>query len=130
MPRIKGVAIPDVFAIQNENLHSQMRRPVANQYSTTILNTFELLITSTMQYFFLPLDQMFANRGVELDMFKWLQYFLFDVLGQVTFSHSLECLEKGDVEDVIENNWGYFNKIASVSLTRSFFFNQASRSCF
>lgn len=116
MPRIKGITIPDVFATRDENLHRQMRRPVANLYSTTKLMTFEPVITSTMQYFFLRLDEMFASKAVELDLFNWIQYFMFDVLGQVTFSSSLGCLEKGgDVEDVIENNWLYFNKIAPVS---------------
>jgi uncharacterized membrane protein YGL010W len=119
MPRIKGVTIPDVFATRDEDLHRQMRRPVANLYSTTKLTTFEPLISSTMQYFFHRLDELFTGnmKGADLDLFNWIQYFMFDVLGQLTFSQRLGCLEKGgDVEDVIENNWLYFNKIAPVSL--------------
>lgn len=116
MPRIKGGTIPDVFATRDERLHRQMRRPVANLYSATNLTTFEPLITSTMEYFFQRLDEKFADKANDLDLFSWMQYFMFDVLGQVTFSRGLGCLEKGgDVDDVIENNWRYFKKIAPVS---------------
>jgi hypothetical protein len=94
-----------------------MRRPVANLYSTTKIATFEPIITSTIQYFFLRLDTLFSSKGAELDLFNWFQYFMFDVLGELTFSRSFGCLDKGeDVDDVIKNNWRYFQQIAAVSL--------------
>ena len=115
MPRMKGDKIPDVFATRDENVHRQMRRPVANLYSVTNLITFETLMTSTLRYFFIRLDELFVDKGVDLDLFKWIQFFMFDVLGEVTFSRGLGCLEKGgDVEDVIHGNWLYFKKIAAV----------------
>lgn len=115
MPRMKGGKIPDVFATRDEDVHRRMKRPVANLYSVTNLITFETLMTSTMQYFFVRLDELFADKGVDLDLFNWVQFFMFDVLGEVTFSRGLGCLEKGgDVEDVIHANWLYFKKIAAV----------------
>ena len=117
MPRITGLRIPDVFATRDENVHTQMRRPVANLYSTTKISTFEPIITSTMQYFFHRLDELFASKGAELDLLNWFQYCMFDVLGQLTFSRSFGCLNKGeDVDDVIKNNWRYFEQIAPASL--------------
>ncbi|KAL9079843.1 MAG: hypothetical protein Q9157_001299 [Trypethelium eluteriae] len=114
MPRIKGGKIPDVFATRDENVHRQMRRPVANLYSATNLTRFEPLMTSTLQYFFSRLDELYTDEKVELDLFKWIQLFMFDVLGEVTFSRALGCLEKGDdVEGVIEGIWLYFKKISA-----------------
>ena len=118
MPRMKGGKLPDVFATRDEDVHRQMRRPVANLYSVTNLITLESLMTSTVQYFFVRLDELFADRGVDLDLFNWIQFFMFDVLGEVTFSRGLGCLEKGgDVEDVIRSNWLYFKKIAAVRVS-------------
>ena len=115
MPRVKGGKIPDVFATRDEDVHRQMRRPVAHLYSVTNLITLETLMTSTLQYLFVRLDELFADKSVELDPFKWIQFFMFDVLGEVTFSRRLGCLDKGgDVEDVIHCNWLYFKKIAAV----------------
>ncbi|KAL9095874.1 MAG: hypothetical protein Q9165_001871 [Trypethelium subeluteriae] len=114
MPRMKGGKIPDVFATRDENVHRQMRRPVANLYSATNLTRFEPVMTSTLQYFFSRLDELFTDKKVDLDLFKWIQLFMFDVLGEVTFSRALGCLEKGeDVEGVIEGIWLYFKKISA-----------------
>ena len=115
MPRMKGGKIPDVFATRDEDLHRRMRRPVANLYSVTSLLTLEPLMTSTMQFFFSRLDDLFTDKGVDVDLFQWIQYFMFDVLGEVTFSRRLGCLDKGgDVDGVIQGIWLYFKKIAAV----------------
>ena len=112
---MKGVKIPDVFATRDEDVHRLMRRPVANLYSVTNLLRFETLMTSTVKYLFVRLDELFADKGVDLDLFDWVQFFMFDVLGEVTFSRGLGCLEKGsDVQDVIQDIWLYFKKIAPV----------------
>ena len=80
-----------------------------------------------MQYFFRRLDELFASKGSELDLLNWFQYFMFDVLGQLTFSRSFGCLDKGDdVDDIIKNNWRYFQQIAAVSLTVMIFFYQST----
>ena len=117
MPRMKGGKIPDVFATRDEDVHRLMRRPVANLYSVTNLLRLETLMTSTVQYLFVRLDELFADKGVDFDLFNWIQFFMFDVLGEVTFSRGLGCLEKGgDVQDVIHDIWLYFKKIAPVRL--------------
>ena len=70
-----------------------------------------------MEYFLARLDALFTDKGVDFDMYDWLQYFTFDVIGEVTFSRRLGFLDKGgDIEDVIEANWEYFKTAAPVSL--------------
>ena len=115
MPRMKGGKIPDVFATRDEDMHRRMRRPVASLYSVTNLLTFEPRMTSTVQHLFARLDERFANKDADVDLFQWIQFFMFDVLGEVTFSRGLGCLEKGeDVQHVIRDIWLYFRKIAAV----------------
>ncbi|KAK2879441.1 hypothetical protein FQN49_000876 [Arthroderma sp. PD_2] len=113
IPRIKGGKIPDVFATRDEDLHRQMRKPIANLYSIANLTRFEPLIFSTIRFFFSRLDELFVDTGKELDLGHWLQLFTFDVMGEVTFSRKLGFLEKGgDIEHVMESNWEYFRNAA------------------
>ena len=118
MPRIKGGKLPDIFATRDEDVHRRMRRPVARLFSVTNLTTFEPAMTSTMEHFFSRLDERFANKDAEFDLFKWIQFFMFDVLGQVTFSRGLGCLENGDdVDGIVANIWAYFRMVAAVRLS-------------
>ncbi|KAL8996034.1 MAG: hypothetical protein Q9169_004346, partial [Polycauliona sp. 2 TL-2023] len=113
IPRIKGGKIPDVFATRDEDLHRKMRRPIANLYSIANLTHLEPLVLSTMERFFARLDELFTDKSQELDFGQWLQFFTFDVMGEVTFSQRLGFLEKGgDVDAVMENNWRYFRMAA------------------
>ncbi|KAI8933230.1 hypothetical protein NX059_009864 [Plenodomus lindquistii] len=114
MPRMKGGPIPDVFATLDEDVHRQMRRPVANLYSIGNLVSFEPLITSTLRHLFMRLDERFTDReDTAFDMYDWLQFFTFDVIGEVTFSRRLGFLDAGgDIEGVIEANWNYFKAAA------------------
>nr|KMM70176.1 pisatin demethylase [Coccidioides posadasii RMSCC 3488] len=113
IPRIKGGKIPDVFATRDEDLHRQMRKPIANLYSIANLISFEPLVFSTMRCFFSRLDELFTDKNKDFDLGQWLQLFTFDVMGEVTFSRRLGFLEKGgDIENVMENNWQYFQAAA------------------
>ncbi|KAL8850366.1 MAG: hypothetical protein Q9221_004686 [Calogaya cf. arnoldii] len=113
IPRIKGGKIPDVFGTRDEDLHRKMRRPIANLYSVANLTNLEPLVLSTMQRFFARLDELFTDKPEEFDLCQWLQFFTFDVMGEVTFSHRLGFLENGgDIEGVMENNWKYFQMAA------------------
>jgi cytochrome P450 len=117
MPRIKGGKLPDIFATRDEDIHRRMRRPVARLFSVTNLATFEPAMTSTMKHFFSRLDELFANKDTDFDLFQWVQFFMFDVLGEVTFSRELGCLEKGkDVDGIMANIWAYFRQVAAVGV--------------
>ncbi|CAG8396419.1 unnamed protein product [Penicillium salamii] len=114
MPRIKGGKLPDIFATRDEGIHRQMRRPVARFFSVTNLTTFEPAMTSTMERFLSRLNDTFANRDETFDLFRWIQFFMFDVLGEVTFSRDLGCIERGeDVNGIMANIWSYFGQVAA-----------------
>ena len=99
-------------------MHRKMRRPIANLYSVANLTSFEPLVLSTMQRFFARLDELFTDEARELDLCQWLQFFTFDVMGEVTFSRRLGFLEEGaDVEEIMANNWKYFQMAAPVSVS-------------
>lgn len=114
---MKGGKIPDVFATRDENVHRQMRKPVANLYSIANLISFEPLIVSTIEYFFSRLDELYVDTSKSFDLCDWLQLFTFDVMGEVTFSRRFGFLERGgDIEGVMGNIWKFFQVAAAVSL--------------
>lgn len=69
-------------------------------YAQSTLIGYEPLVDSTIRMLQKRLDE-FAD-GRDLDLGQWLQYFAFDVIGEMTFSKRLGFLETGgDVEGVI-----------------------------
>ena len=79
-----------------------MKKPIASAYSLSMIKEFEPLLDSTTAVFLSRLDELFASTGKVCDLGKWLQYYAFDVIGEMTFSKRLGFLEKGqDVEGIV-----------------------------
>jgi hypothetical protein len=68
-------------------------------------------VDSTTAAFFTRLDELATNPKQSVDFGAWLQYYVFDVIGELTFSNRLGFLERGsDVEGVIESIAWNFDK--------------------
>ena len=102
---------------------SKARRGIAHNYSLSTLVDYEPLVDSTMATFFKQLDERFADTGDVCDFSKWLQFFAFDVIGELTFSKRLGFLESGhDVSNImtsIEKNFDYFSVIGQMPVLDS-----------
>lgn len=73
----------------------------------TSLVQFEPLVDSTTEALIHQLNERYAgkqrSKGIA-DPGLWLQYYAFDVIGELTFSKRLGFVEKGeDVEGIIGN---------------------------
>jgi hypothetical protein len=80
---------------------------------------FEPLVDSTTRVFINQLAQKFANRegtpGI-CDFGTWLQWYAFDVIGELSFSRRLGFLEQGtDVDGIIAGIEGDLTYAAVVS---------------
>ncbi|GAW17174.1 hypothetical protein ANO14919_066260 [Xylariales sp. No.14919] len=114
-PMRKGVVLPSIFSTQNENLHRMLKRPIAAVYSMSNLVSFEPLVDRTIEVFRQELDRRFVRSGEACDFGAWLQYFAFDVVGEITFSKRLGFLEEGhDVEGIMASIWNWFQYVAVV----------------
>jgi Cytochrome P450 len=92
-----------------------LKRPIAGIYTTSNLMSFECYVDSTMRFFFKQLDTRFETTKSVCDFGNWLQYFAFDVIGELTFSKRLGFLECGeDVEGITDAIWSYFKKTSPV----------------
>ncbi|OTB02447.1 hypothetical protein M426DRAFT_13424 [Hypoxylon sp. CI-4A] len=114
-PMRKGVILPAIFAAQDESLHRMLKRPIAGVYSMSNLVSFEPLVDRTIEVFRQELDRRFVLTGEACDLGAWLQYFAFDVVGEITFSKRLGFLEEGrDVDNIMASIWKWFEYVAMV----------------
>ncbi|KAK3387414.1 cytochrome P450 [Podospora didyma] len=114
-PMRKGAILPTIFATQDEALHRVLKRPIASVYSMSNLVSFEPLVDRTIDVFRKELDSRFVATGETCDFGTWLQYFAFDVVGEITFSKRLGFLEGGrDVEGIMAGIWRWFEYVAVV----------------
>lgn len=115
LPMSKGKILPGLFATQDEGIHAMLKKPIAGIYSMSNLVSFEPYVDSTIAFFCQQLDKRFAKPGIKCDLSTWLQYFAFDVIGEITYSTRLGFLEQGeDVENIMGNIWKFFEYVAPV----------------
>jgi hypothetical protein len=68
----------------------------------------EKLVDQTMAHFFRRLDELFVETNDVCDFGTWIQYFAWDVIGNLTFSKPLGFVELGDDVDNITASIGTF----------------------
>ncbi|KAF9891576.1 hypothetical protein FE257_003587 [Aspergillus nanangensis] len=96
----------NLFSTRDESFHRSQKRLVANAYSMTSLLEMEDSVDSCTGIFMDRLRE-FCDRKRPLDFGAWLQYYAFDVVGEVTFAKKLGFLEKGrDVDDTMKTIQG------------------------
>lgn len=99
-----------LFSILNESYHAKLRRAVNNIFALSTLVQYEPFVNSTINVFLEQVEKRFADKeGPEgvVNLPLWLQYYAFDVIGELTYSARYGFLERGeDVDGIIE----YLNK--------------------
>ncbi|KAF2848596.1 pisatin demethylase [Plenodomus tracheiphilus IPT5] len=102
-----GQPLQGMFNTTNEIYHAKLRRAVSNAFAMSTLVQFEPLVDSTTRAFLKQLSERYADRpgqdGV-CDFGAWLQYYAFDVIGEMTFSRRLGFVDRGiDVAGIIHD---------------------------
>ncbi|KAJ5749213.1 Cytochrome P450 [Penicillium nucicola] len=113
----KGRPTPTLFTTTDEEFHAAIKRPISSAYSMSTLTEFEPFVDKTISTLFKKLDG-FVESGSVCDIAAWLQYYAFDVIGELTFSKPLGFLDKGgDVDGIIvalEHMLDYSGKIGQI----------------
>ena len=82
--------------------HRNQKRPIASAYSLQSLLAKEDAVDSCTSLFMHRLGE-FADREEPVDLGTWLQYYAFDVVGELTFAMKLGFLDQGkDVDGIIK----------------------------
>ncbi|KAM3420810.1 hypothetical protein BST61_g4055 [Cercospora zeina] len=108
---VDGKRTASLVFTTDEQQHATMKRPIASAYSLSTLVEFEPLIDSTTAVFLDRIDQLFATTGEVCDLGTWLQWYAFDVIGELTLSKRLGFLERAeDVENIADSIAANFDR--------------------
>ena len=116
---MEGHLLEGIFNTTDEVYHAKLRKAVSNAYAMSTLVHFEPFVDSTTAEFLKQLTIRFADAPNKIcDFGVWLQYYAFDVIGELTFSKRLGFVERGvDVDDIIrsiDGMLGYFSLIGQI----------------
>ncbi|KAF4453905.1 hypothetical protein F53441_3430 [Fusarium austroafricanum] len=92
----------NLFSTRDPVYHREQKKKVAHAYSLTSLLGSEAAMDSCTELFVSRLDEWAATEK-PIDLGAWLQYYAFDVVGEVTFAQKLGFLATGgDVDGMME----------------------------
>jgi cytochrome P450 len=99
----KGRPIYSLFSTTDEGYHAKYRRCVNSAFSMSSLVNYEPLVDSTTDAFIEQTQKRYLETGKTCDFAQWLQFFAFDVIGDLTWSKRLGFVEKNeDVDGIVE----------------------------
>ncbi|KUJ19272.1 putative cytochrome P450 pisatin demethylase [Mollisia scopiformis] len=97
----KGKAQMSLFSSRDQVYHRELKRKAGNMYSMTSLLEMEDSIDECTALFVKILGEL-ADKGEAMDLGAWLQYYAFDVIGEISFNKKFGFLEKGgDLDDMM-----------------------------
>lgn len=107
-----------VFNTTEEQLHKQMKTPIAPLYSISSTAAVEGLVDDVLKCLSENFDRRFVKNAEIFDLGKWLQYFAFDVMGTMTFSKRYGFLDEGkDVRGMLGAIIDFMRNVAPVRYT-------------
>ncbi|RDW85523.1 cytochrome P450-4 [Coleophoma crateriformis] len=111
-----GRRFPSLFSTTSESFHQQLRRSVNSAFSMSTLVQYEPFVDSTTELFLEQTEKLYLkSNGKSCDFARWLQFYAFDVIGEMTYSKRHGFLEKNeDIEGIIEYISKLFNYVAPV----------------
>ncbi|KAL3455993.1 cytochrome P450 [Aspergillus heterothallicus] len=99
--RASFARFPDHFTSTDEKLHGQRRKIVNNIYSMSNIVKSEPLIDTCTELFMTRMGE-FAERSQLVDLATWVQWYAFDVIGELYFSSMFGFMKQcSDVHDYI-----------------------------
>ncbi|OJJ06606.1 hypothetical protein ASPVEDRAFT_140374 [Aspergillus versicolor CBS 583.65] len=84
----------DVFSETSNDKHAVERRKTSNMYAMSSLVSYEPFVDKINREFITALESH-AKSGREFDLFTWMQFYAFDVIGEITFGQSFGLVGEG-----------------------------------
>jgi hypothetical protein len=86
----------------------------------SILLQYEPFVNSTTELFLSQTEKLYAKTGQSCDFSLWLQFYAFDVIGEMTYSKRHGFVEENkDIDGIIEYLGRLFSYLAPVSSNRT-----------
>ena len=118
MPYTKQGPLPAIFTTQDDDLHKQLKTPIAQLYNLSSVIQFEPFVDEVLGLLFEQLDKRFVEQKKVCNLGDWIQFFALDVMGEISFSERYGFLETGaDVQGIIKSIWNFMLTVGPVSLS-------------
>jgi cytochrome P450 len=112
----KGNRLPSLFSSTDEGFHANLRRSVNSAFSMSTLVQYEPFVDEVTEVFLRQTENLFASPNKICDFAEWLQFFAFDVIGQITYSKRHGFIDRGeDVDGMVRYLGKLFSYVAPVS---------------
>jgi cytochrome P450 len=99
---VNGRRLATMFMVTDESAHKIAKRPVDHAYAMSTVLEYESSIDTTSTVFLEQLTPFFCEPKKICDLGQWLQWYAFDVIGEITFGQRLGFLEQArDVRGLI-----------------------------
>ncbi|KAI9640598.1 hypothetical protein NHQ30_010897 [Ciborinia camelliae] len=112
-----GHPLPSLFSTTSETFHAQLRRSVNAAFSMSSLVQYEPLVTRTTEMFLSRTADLFTSPSGQssCDFARWLQFYAFDVIGEMTYSKRHGFVEENrDVDGIISYLGKLFDYVAPI----------------
>ncbi|KAI2630165.1 cytochrome P450 [Hypomontagnella submonticulosa] len=92
-----------IFSTTDVRYHAKWRKLLAHSVSESNLKTYHSIVQAKVD---LLISQMKKERVAQgyVDLLKWLNYYTIDVMGELSFGHSFEMLERGKESQYVKDS--------------------------
>ncbi|KAL2021696.1 hypothetical protein VTK56DRAFT_6788 [Thermocarpiscus australiensis] len=99
---VKGRSLPSLFSTTDNDFHMQFRRCVNSAFAMSALVQYEPFVDNTTKLFLKQTERLYIDRNEACDFTRWLQFYAFDVIGEITYSKRHGFVEKNeDVDGIV-----------------------------
>lgn len=99
----EGKKLPTLFTTQSNEYHAALKRASAKAFTMTSITALETYVSTCVDLFLNRIGEVTDGGMKAIDISPWLQYYAFDVLGEINFGRQLGFLKSGtDVNKNIE----------------------------
>lgn len=103
---MNGRNLASLFSTTDNDFHAQFRRSVNSAFAMSALVQYEPFVDNTTKLFLKQTEKLFVDNPEGCNFTQWLQFYAFDVIGEITYSKRHGFVEKNEDIDGIVNYLG------------------------
>ncbi|KAI1488187.1 cytochrome P450 [Biscogniauxia mediterranea] len=116
---VKGHNLASLFSTTDNTFHAQFRRCVNSAFAMSALVQYEPFVDNTTRLFLQQTERLYAGdrhgAGAVCDLPRWLQFYAFDVIGEITYGRRHGFLEKNeDIDGIVSYLSNLFLYVAPI----------------
>ncbi|OTA92882.1 hypothetical protein M434DRAFT_386666 [Hypoxylon sp. CO27-5] len=112
---VKGHSLASLFSTTDNTFHAQFRRCVNSAFAMSALVQYEPFVDNTTKLFLKQTERLFAGNPEGCNFTQWLQFYAFDVIGEITYSKRHGFIEKNeDIDGIVKYLGNLFLYVAPI----------------